>query len=156
MRCPGCGHLESKVIDSRNVRDGDAIRRRRECDDCGERFTTYERVEDAVLMVVKKDGRREAFDRDKIRRGIRLACNKRPISEDTVSELVEAVARKVHALGEREVPSKRVGHAVAEGLLDLDEVAYVRFVSVYRRFEDTAEFRRALDRLTAGSRREER
>ncbi|MDP7114830.1 MAG: transcriptional regulator NrdR [Myxococcota bacterium] len=150
MRCPGCDHPESKVIDSRTVRDGDAIRRRRECDDCGERFTTYERIEDTVLMVVKKDGRREAFDRDKIHRGIRLACNKRPISEDAVRELVEKVAKKAHGLGEREVPSNQVGHAVAEGLLDMDEVAYVRFVSVYRRFEDTAEFRRALDRLTAG------
>ncbi len=155
MRCPGCGHQESKVIDSRTVRDGDAIRRRRECDECGDRFTTYERIDEVVLMVAKKDGRREPFDREKVRRGIRLACNKRQVSEEEVAELVERIARKARGWGEREVPSKRIGHAVAEVLLDLDEVAYVRFMSVYRRFQDTAEFRRALDRLTAGTREED-
>jgi len=155
VRCPACGIQESKVIDSRTVRDGDAIRRRRECEECGDRFTTYERIEETVLMVAKKDGRREPFDREKVRRGIRLACNKRPISEDDVDELVEDVLRKARSWGEREVPSKRVGHAVAQKLLDVDEVAYVRFVSVYRRFQDTGEFRRALDRLTAGDREDE-
>ena len=147
MRCPRCGHVESKVIDSRTLRDGEAIRRRRECEDCSLRFTTYERVEES-LSVVKKEGAREPFDRAKVRHGIVLACKKRQVSEEVIDGLVEDVIQRVYSLGEREVESSLIGGLVADGLREIDDVAYLRFRSVYERFEDTGEFRRALDQLT--------
>ncbi len=147
MRCPRCGHVESKVIDSRTLRDGEAIRRRRECEDCQLRFTTYERVEES-LTVIKKGTGREAFDRDKIRRGIVVACKKRNVSDEIIDGLVEEVIQRVYALGEREIESRLIGGFVTQGLREIDDVAYLRFKSVYERFEDTGEFRRALDQLT--------
>lgn len=147
MRCPRCGQVESKVIDSRTLRDGEAIRRRRECEDCSLRFTTYERVEES-LTVVKKGSQREPFDRTKVRTGIELACKKREVSGDVIDGLVEDVIQQVYSLGEREVDSRRIGGFVTEGLKAIDDVAYLRFKSVYERFEDTGEFRRALDQLT--------
>jgi len=147
VRCSGCGHSETKVVDSRILRDGEAIRRRRECEKCGVRFTTYERHEEMALMVVKKDGSREEFDREKVRHGIQLACKKRPVPTETMDAVVDNVAMKMQNGGEREVATDTVGEAVAEELKKIDDVAFVRFLSVYRRFEDTGEFRRALDQL---------
>ncbi len=153
MRCPSCGHLESKVVDSRTVREGEAIRRRRACEECGVRFTTYERIEG--VMVVKKDGRREEFNRSKVRDGLQIACKKRPVPTSVLDDVVDLVAREIQARGEREVPTEFIGHTVAEALRDIDEVAYVRFMSVYSRFEDTGQFRKAIDQLTATGRRGE-
>ncbi len=149
MRCPSCQHPDSRVIDSRIVREGSAVRRRRECDECGHRFTTYEQVqlEDAQLTVIKKDGTRQPFDTAKIRRGILAACKKRDVDDEIVTELVDRVVAKIHGSGDQEIPAVRIGHAVAEGLREIDDVAYVRFMSVYQRFEDTGEFRKALDSL---------
>jgi len=146
VRCPKCGHLESKVIDSRTLREGDAIRRRRECESCSLRFTTYERLEEP-LMVVKKDHSREAFDRSKVMHGIRLACKKRKIPDSTVKGLVERVSQQMYSRGVREVDTEEIGKAVADGLRLIDDVAFVRFMSVYQQFEDTGEFRKALDQL---------
>ena len=146
MRCPRCGQLESKVIDSRTLRDGEAIRRRRECDSCELRFTTYERLEES-LVVTKKDGGREPFDRDKIRGGIELACKKREVSAEAVDQVVEDVVQHVYSHGAKEIPSDAIGKAVSEGLRGLEEVAFVRFMSVYRRFEDTGQFQHAIDQL---------
>ncbi len=147
MRCPRCGHVESKVIDSRTLRDGEAIRRRRECEDCSLRFTTYERVEES-LTVIKKGTQREPFDRAKVRTGIVLACKKREVTAEVIDGLVEDVIQQVYSLGEREIDSRQIGGFVTEGLKAIDDVAYLRFKSVYERFEDTGEFRRALDQLT--------
>jgi transcriptional repressor NrdR len=140
MRCPSCGHLEDRVVDSREAQDGQATRRRRECLSCGRRFTTYERVEESLPVVVKKDGRREAFDRRKIIEGLRRACQKRPVSEERIEALASEVERRVHELGEREVSGSAVGELVMERLKALDPVAYVRFASVYRAFRDVGEF----------------
>jgi transcriptional repressor NrdR len=147
MRCPWCAHLEDKVVDSREAQDGQATRRRRECLGCGRRFTTYERIEDVLPQVVKKDGRREAFDRRKIVEGLLRACQKRPVSRERIDELVSAVERRVQELGEREVPSHVVGEAVMDRLRELDQVAYVRFASVYRAFTDVGEFMSELEGL---------
>ncbi len=147
MRCPYCGHVEDKVVDSREAQDGLATRRRRECLACGRRFTTYERIEDVLPQVVKKDGRREPFDRAKIAEGVKRACQKRPVSAEQVDELVAGVERKVMESGEREVRSTSIGEAVMERLQRLDEVAYVRFASVYRAFRDVGEFTTVLERL---------
>jgi transcriptional repressor NrdR len=147
MRCPWCAHQEDKVVDSREAQDGQATRRRRECLGCGRRFTTYERIEDVLPQVVKKDGRREAFDRRKIVEGLLRACQKRPVSRERIDELVAAVERRVQELGEREVPSHVVGEAVMERLRELDQVAYVRFASVYRAFTDVGEFMSELEGL---------
>jgi transcriptional repressor NrdR len=147
MRCPYCGHLEDRVVDSREAQEGQATRRRRECLGCGRRFTTYERIEDVLPQVVKKDGRREAFDRRKIVAGLLRACQKRPVSRERIDELVSAVERRVQELGEREVPSHVVGEAVMERLRELDQVAYVRFASVYRAFTDVGEFMSELEGL---------
>src|SRR5512141_1679294 len=127
MRCPYCAHLEDRVVDSREAQEGQATRRRRECLRCGRRFTTYERLEDVLPQVVKKDGRREAFDRRKIAEGLERACQKRPVSREQIDALVASVERVVLESGEREVPSQVVGEAVVERLRELDEVAYVRF-----------------------------
>jgi transcriptional repressor NrdR len=151
MRCPACGHLQDRVVDSREAQDGQATRRRRECLSCGRRYTTYERVEEALPQVVKKDGRREAFDRRKIVEGLQRACQKRPVSREQIDALVASVERAVQESGERELPSSVVGEAVVERLKALDEVAYVRFASVYREFRDVAEFMSEVAGLSARS-----
>jgi transcriptional repressor NrdR len=150
MRCPYCSHLEDRVVDSREAQEGQATRRRRECLRCGRRFTTYERVEEVLPHVVKKDGRRETFDRRKIVEGLARACQKRPVSREQIEDLVAAVERRVQELGEREVASHVVGEAVMEKLRDLDQVAYVRFASVYRAFRDVGEFMSELEGLARG------
>ncbi len=147
MKCRYCGATESKVIDSRPTEDGSAIRRRRECLSCGKRFTIYEKIEDIPVMVVKRDGRREPFDSDKIRNGIRRACEKRPISATEQDELVENVTRDVNNILAAEVPTSRIGEIVMQNLKSVDEVAYVRFASVYREFKDTQTFMAELQRL---------
>ncbi len=147
MRCPYCAHLEDRVVDSREAQEGQATRRRRECLRCGRRFTTYERIEDVLPHVVKKDGRREPFDRRKIVEGLERACRKRPVSREQIDDLVSSIERQVQELGEREVPSHVVGEAVMERLRSLDAVAYVRFASVYRAFTDVGEFMSELEGL---------
>jgi len=140
MKCPFCAHGENKVIDSRISKDGDAIRRRRECLGCGKRFTTYEYVEEVLPVVVKKDGRREPFDRMKIRSGIKKACEKRPISTDAIETLVDNVERACQDFQGKEIPSTAIGEKVMQELHALDGVAYVRFASVYRQFRDVSDF----------------
>lgn len=150
MRCPYCGHLEDKVVDSREAGDGQATRRRRECLGCSRRFTTYERIEEILPSVVKKDGRREPFDRKKILEGLTRACQKRPVSAAQIEALISAVERHVQELGEKEVPSRVVGEAVMARLRELDPVAFVRFASVYRAFEDVGDFMSELQGLAGG------
>ncbi len=140
MKCPFCSNLENKVIDSRLSKDGNVIRRRRECLDCERRFTTYERIEDVLPSVVKKDERREPFDRIKILNGIKKACEKRPVSIDTIENAVEEIEREFQGFSEREVKSADIGERVMKALYKLDEVAYVRFASVYREFKDVSDF----------------
>jgi transcriptional repressor NrdR len=148
MRCPSCGHLEDRVVDSREAQEGQATRRRRECLGCGRRFTTYERIEEALPHVVKKDGRREPFDRRKLVEGLRRACQKRPVSEERIEQLVSEVEREVQERGDREVPAAALGEAVMRRLERLDPVAYVRFASVYRAFQDVGDFTAAVEGLT--------
>ncbi len=140
MKCPACQHPETKVVDSRVSKDGAAIRRRRECLACGFRFTTYERVEMQLPMVVKRDGRREPFSREKVIEGIRKACQKRPISMDQIEAFVSELERELMEAGEREIPSTEIGERVMAKLHEWDDVAYVRFASVYRQFKDVTEF----------------
>jgi transcriptional repressor NrdR len=140
MKCPFCGNEEDKVIDSRTSQEGRSVRRRRECEKCGKRFTTYEYVENVSLTVVKNDGRREDFDRQKLQRGIELACNKRPISLKKITSLVDETEEELQGLSKKEVTSKEIGELVMKKLKDLDEVAYVRFASVYHKFKDINEF----------------
>jgi transcriptional repressor NrdR len=140
MKCPFCANAENKVIDSRISKDGKAIRRRRECLACGKRFTTYEFVEDILPMVVKKDGRREAFDRLKIRNGVMKACEKRPISMEAMEKIVDNVEQACQEFQGEEIPSTVIGEKVMHQLKALDGVAYVRFASVYRQFRDVGEF----------------
>jgi len=147
MKCPFCPHVESKVIDSRVSKDGAIIRRRRECEGCAKRFTTYERVEEPLPAVVKKDGRRETFDRMKIIGGIRKACEKRRVSTGTIEEVVDRIERWAQELGEAEIASAGIGERVMAELHGLDEVAYVRFASVYRSFKDINEFMSELSDL---------
>ncbi len=147
MKCRYCASTESKVIDSRPTEDGSAIRRRRECINCGKRFTTYEKIEEIPIMVVKRDGRREPFDSDKIRFGIRKACEKRPVAADAQDRLVEDVTREVFNTLASEVTTRDVGEIVMKNLKNVDEVAYVRFASVYREFKDTQTFMEELQRL---------
>jgi len=147
MRCPHCHFHDSKVLDSRPAEDGQAIRRRRECLQCHKRFTSYERVEEAPLWVVKKDGRREGFDRQKILRGLLTACEKRPIGLAELEAATNAVERTIRDQGLEEVPTRVIGEAVMSRLRQLDEVAYVRFASVYRQFTDVEGFRQELERL---------
>ena len=149
MQCPFCRDLENRVIDSRLGKDGLSIRRRRHCEHCGKRFTTHERVEDALPMVVKKDGRREPFERAKIVNGLKRACEKRPISIDTIEAISDGIERQLQETGEKEVTSREVGEAVMRALHELDPVAYVRFASVYRSFRDVHEFMRELEDLIA-------
>ena len=140
MNCPFCSHSENRVIDSRLSKDGDAIRRRRECVGCGKRFTTYEYVEDVLPMVIKKDGRRENFDRTKISTGIKKACEKRPISADVIEDMVDRIERTCQEMQSREIPSSIIGEQIMSELHTLDGIAYVRFASVYRQFKDINEF----------------
>ena len=147
MRCPFCGHDESKVVDSRSTQDGRAIRRRRECTACQERFTTYEKVEEFIPVVVKKDGRREPFDRRKIVEGILKACEKRPIKVEQIEEFVEELERNIQDHGEREIESRIIGERVMAQLKEWDDVAYVRFASVYKQFKDLNEFMAQLQEL---------
>ncbi|MFO7153547.1 MAG: transcriptional regulator NrdR [Caldicoprobacter oshimai] len=147
MKCPFCYHMESKVVDSRPTDEGLTIRRRRECTKCGKRFTTYEKIEQLPVFVVKKDGRRESFDRDKIMRGLLKACEKRPISLKDLEALVQDVEKQVFNSLEQEVTSQQIGQMVMERLKKLDEVAYVRFASVYRQFKDINTFMEELNKL---------
>lgn len=140
MKCRFCASLDSKVVDSRPTDDGMSIRRRRECINCGKRFTTYEKLEEIPIMVVKKDGRREPFDSEKILIGITKACQKRPISTSEISTLVESIEREVFNSLEQEVPASKIGEMIMKRLKDLDDVAYVRFASVYRHFSDKNAF----------------
>jgi transcriptional repressor NrdR len=139
MKCPFCGNLEDKVIDSRTSREGNAIRRRRECLKCSKRFTSYERVEDIIPMVVKKDGRREPFEREKVLTGLKKACEKRPIGMETLEGLTDSIEKRLIGLNVKEIQSTWVGEEVMSSLRDLDKVAYVRFASVYRQFKDINE-----------------
>ena len=147
MKCPFCGHKEDKVIDSRSSEEGRSIRRRRECLKCKRRFTTYENIEETSLMVIKKDGRREPFDRKKILAGIQKACEKRPISTQQLEELVDRIEHTLQSKFEKEVEASAVGELLMELLYGLDEVAYVRFASVYRQFKDINQFMKELKGL---------
>lgn len=147
MRCPYCGRLQSRVVDSRQSEDGSSIRRRRECEGCGRRFTTYERIDMVPLIVVKKDQTRETFDVNKLRAGMVKACEKRPVSLSRIDELARDIERRLTNLPEAEVTSQKIGEMVMDGLKNLDEVAYVRFASVYRQFRDIQTFRDELNKL---------
>ncbi len=147
MRCPKCGNQDDKVIDSRASKEGSTIRRRRECLGCEHRFTTYEEIEHEGLMVVKRDGRREEFSKEKLLSGVRKACQKRPISPKAIEDLVEKIVDEITDKYDGEVPGMAIGERVMEGLRELDEVAYVRFASVYRRFQEATEFVQAVKKL---------
>lgn len=147
MRCPKCGNQDDKVIDSRASREGSTIRRRRQCLDCKHRFTTYEEIEHEGLMVVKRDGRREEFSKEKLLSGLKKACQKRPISPKAIEEVVEKIVDEITDKYDREVPGMEIGERVMEGLRGLDKVAYVRFASVYRRFEEAEEFVSEVNKL---------
>jgi transcriptional repressor NrdR len=147
MKCPFCAHLEDKVVDSRESREGDVIRRRRECLKCERRFTSYERIDEIPYMVVKKDGRREPFDRDKVMTGIMKACEKRPISMAKIEGLVNSIEKYVQDSKDRERSTDKIGEMIMRKLKDLDKVAYVRFASVYLEFKDVTEFMSELRNL---------
>lgn len=151
MRCPFCGHIEDKVVDSRETREGDAIRRRRECLSCSRRFTSYERVEEVPVVVVKKDGRREPFDYQKLMKGLNLACLKRPVASSRLEELVKEIQSRLLERPDREIRSLDLGELVMDELKGLDHVAYVRFASVYRDFKDLPDFVKALEVLAKGT-----
>jgi len=147
MRCPFCGHEDTQVKDSRPTEDGTAIRRRRSCPSCGQRFTTVERVQLRELTVVKSDGRRVAFDRDKLARSIRIALRKRPVDEDRIERIVNGVQRQLESSGESEIPSKAIGEMVMDTLREVDPVGYVRFASVYRNFREAKDFEAFVETL---------
>jgi transcriptional repressor NrdR len=147
LNCPFCGHLHDKVVDSRESKEGDSIRRRRQCLACERRFTTYERIDEVPYMVIKKDGRREKFDRQKVLAGLLKACEKRPVSMSKLSELVNRVESKVIDSPDREITTTEIGEILMEGLRDLDKIAYVRFASVYRDFQDEQAFFNELKNL---------
>lgn len=140
MKCPYCSHPDTRVIDSRPAEDGSSIRRRRSCDVCGKRFTTYEKVETIPLIIIKKDDTREQYNRGKIENGVLRACYKRPVSADAIQKSVDRIETKIFSLEEKEIPSSAIGEIVMEELKELDEVAYVRFASVYREFKDVNTF----------------
>lgn len=148
MRCPYCNHQDDRVVDSRACRDGMAIRRRRECINCSQRFTTYEYIEHTPLTVIKRDGRREPFDRSKLLDKIQLACYKTTVSADQIEEVIDLIESDLSNLAEKEVESKQIGELTMERLRHLNEVAYVRFASVYRQFKDKNDFVRELEQLT--------
>ena len=153
MKCPFCDELEDKVVDSRMAKEGEVTRRRRECLGCKRRYTTYERVEEILPMVVKKDGRRESFDRTKIHAGLKKACEKRPISTATIEDVTDRIEKRIQEMGETEIESRIVGEELMKELHQLDQVAYVRFASVYREFKDIDQFMDELKTL-AQQRRE--
>jgi transcriptional repressor NrdR len=140
MKCPYCGEVDNKVIDSRLSKDGNVIRRRRECIICSRRFTTYEHIEEIPIMIIKKDGRREVFSREKVRSGMKKACEKRDISMNIIEEFIDELERDLRETGEKEIPAAEVGEKIMSRLHELDDVAYVRFASVYREFKDVNDF----------------
>ena len=140
MKCPYCGETDNKVIDSRLSKDASVIRRRRECIECTRRFTTYEHIEEVPIMIIKKDGRREVFNREKVRSGVKKACEKRNISMNVIEEFIDELERDLREIGEKELPASVVGEKIMEKLHELDDVAYVRFASVYREFKDVNDF----------------
>ncbi len=147
MRCPFCNHLEDKVIDSRQSKDGDVIRRRRECLKCEGRFTGYERLENILPHIIKKDNRREPFDRQKILQGLERACEKRPVGLELREALVTKIEKNLQAAGEKEIPSSIIGTQIMDELRGIDEIAYVRFASVYRQFKDIREFKKEIEEI---------
>ena len=148
MRCYFCGHLESKVVDSRSAEDGTAIRRRRECLNCGRRFTTYEKIESIPIIVIKKDGSRQSFDRDKLQKGILNSCANRPVSLQIIDGMLDEIEAEIHNSLAREVSSAQIGQMVMERLRKIDEVAYVRFASVYKKFQDIETFKQELAKMS--------
>ena len=153
MRCRKCGGSKCSVVDSRQAEDGNTIRRRRECEECHYRFTTYERVEERTLVVVKKDGTREQFSRDKIFNGIIRSAQKRPVSSDEIEEIVNRIEQKVRSQSDNEINSECIGSLVMDELADLDEITYVRFASVYRSFKDVGELETLLKQITKGTKK---
>ncbi|MEE2691913.1 MAG: transcriptional regulator NrdR [Pseudomonadota bacterium] len=147
MRCPFCGNEETQVKDSRSAEDGSSIRRRRQCSACGGRFTTFERVQLRELMVIKSSGRKALFDRDKLMRSVGIALRKRDVDPERVEQMVSGIIRQLEASGEAEIPSKKIGEMVMEGLANLDDVAYVRYASVYKNFREARDFEQFLDGL---------
>lgn len=147
MKCPFCGFEENKVIDSRTSKDGQSVRRRRECLECKKRFTTYEYVEKTPFLIIKRDGRREAYIREKLIEGIRTACRKRPVSNERINQIVDDIERKIFARDTEEIQSSLIGEMVMEHLKEIDEISYVRFASVYRQFKDMNEFIEELNSL---------
>ncbi len=145
MKCPFCGHNASTVLETRETENG--IRRRRQCLKCGKRFTTYERIESSPLIVIKKSGEREQFDKEKLRRGILKACEKRPVSIEIINRIVDEIENELYGLGEQEIKSKKIGEKVMKKLKKIDKVAYIRFASVYREFKDIQDFEKELQRL---------
>jgi len=151
MKCPYCGEIDNKVIDSRLSKDASVIRRRRECLLCSRRFTTYEHIEEIPIMIIKKDGRREVFNRDKVRSGIKRACEKRNISVNVIEEFIGELERDLREMGEKELPASTIGEKIMAKLHELDDVAYVRFASVYREFKDVNDFVSELKTLLSKS-----
>ena len=151
MKCPFCVNSDTRVIDSRPTEEGHAIRPRRECDNCGKRFTTYEKVEEVFFMVIKKDGSREAFDRNKVLNGIIKACEKRPVAMADIENIVNEIERGLNNMMEKEIESKIIGEVIMEHLKELDEVAYVRFASVYRQFKDVNTFVEEIEKMLKDS-----
>ncbi len=147
MHCIKCGFEESKVVDSRSIEEGNSIRRRRECLNCKNRFTTYEKIEFTPISIIKKTGERQQFNRDKVKKGILRACEKRPISVEKVEEIVDGIEMELNNLLEKEIEASKIGEMVIEKLKELDEIAYVRFASVYRQFKDINEFKKELNKL---------
>ena len=147
MKCPFCGHIEDRVVDSRESREGDVIRRRRQCTRCDRRFTSYEKIESLGFQVVKRDRRREPYDREKLMRGLQIACRKRPVSQNELERIADSIEAAMHDSGEREISSQDLGVMVMQRLREVDPVAYVRFASVYRRFEDVEAFVKELHQL---------
>jgi transcriptional repressor NrdR len=156
VRCPFCGHIEEKVVDSREARDGEVVRRRRQCLHCGRRFTTYERIEEVQFMVVKKDGRREPFDRNKVLSGLLKATQKRPVGVAELEKIADEVETRLMEKSDREITSQEIGELIMNTLYHLDEVAYVRFASVYRQFRDVNEFVEEVKSLLGTSQRRPR
>ncbi|OQY20163.1 MAG: transcriptional regulator NrdR [Desulfobacteraceae bacterium 4572_35.1] len=150
MKCPFCACMDTRVVDSRLSKEGNAIRRRRECSECDKRFTTYERIEETLPLVIKKDGRREPFERNKIIGGMQRACEKRPVSIAAIEKMVDQLELELQESTEREIPASYIGEKVMYALHDLDEVAYVRFASVYRQFKDINEFMQELTDILSG------
>jgi transcriptional repressor NrdR len=149
MRCPFCSNAETQVKDSRATEDNSAIRRRRACPDCGGRFTTFERIQLRELMVLKRSGRRTPFDRDKLARSVQVALRKRPVDAERIERMVSGIVRQLESLGESEIKSEQIGALVMEGLKNLDDVAYVRFASVYKNFREAKDFEEIIDELSA-------